>query len=77
MARQYIAAVLDSEGTLEERLNKVAPRAEHHDYEAESHPLQGGEGGFGGVAIVVPADQISYGKHDDGAAYGAFPALAR
>ena len=39
VARQDVAAVLDAQLPLQQALHEVAPRAEHADHDAQSHPL--------------------------------------
>ena len=45
MSREYMSAVFDAEGALEERLYQIAPSAENDDCQAETHPLESGKGG--------------------------------
>ena len=71
MTRHDVAAILDSEGTLEERFHKVAPCSEEDDDESQTKPFKDEE------ALVLPADDCSHDKDDNGSSDTAFPGLSR
>ena len=81
MTGQNVAAVLNADGTLEERFHQVAPGAEDADHESEAEPegergMQGENGRILVVTNEIPDDGCGY-EHEEAAADAAFPALAR
>ena len=76
VARQYVAAVFYAECALEERLYKVAPCAEEHYHQAETHPRGDGEC----VAALAAVGKVAYkgcnGEHKQSASDASFPTLA-
>lgn len=76
MSGQYAAAVFYAEGALEERLDKVAPRAEHHHDKPQAHPLQDCQAAFRVESRFVTPDEERHHKHDYSTAYRTLPTLA-
>ena len=78
---QDVARILDADGALEERLNKVAPCAEEHNHEAQAHPLRYAEGQFRSAVVqrrcLVETNACCNSEYKDAASDASFPTLAR
>ena len=81
MTGQDVARILDADGALEERLNKVAPCAEEHNHQAQTHPLRYAEGQFRSAVVqrrcLVETNACCNSEYKDAASDASFPALAR
>ena len=78
MTWQDIAAVLYTEGALEETLHKVAPGAKHHHGKTKTHPLPHSH--TCGIHIITVSEiphQRRGSQHEDATTDAALPTLSR